>query len=203
MGTDQAVTDEDWDEVRDGWDDLSKKEQYLLTFAYQMYKGRKFETTTDGNFFKRWTDINDKPYGFEFRPLLRADYGYPDDFQTYVSWANMAVQTLAMLKTNVKRGLLMTLVAVGLNDFVRPMVKDGIGASFVWNMQAGYNLYHGLRNKRKLQKYAAWGALGVDAAAIAYEKQLGFDFNEIVGSDVHAAALALGWVYGLVEKRFR
>ena len=47
----QMATEEDFDEIRTGFDDLSDKEKYLVNMA----KGRIFS----GNFYKRWTDIKD------------------------------------------------------------------------------------------------------------------------------------------------
>ena len=159
-------------------------------------------TSSGGNFWKRWADASGKPAGIEFRPLKLADYGYPDDLSLGINWTVWVAQTLATLKLDVKRGVLLLVVAMLLNDFVRPKFKDGIGASFVWNMQTGYNTFHWLRSKNKWCKYAAWVGLGVDVFAIGKEQQMGFDFNELVATDVHAAALAVGAIYGYLEKRF-
>ena len=144
------------------WDSLSEKDQYYALVAYQLDKGRILATSREGNFFKRWVDVFDKPTGIEFRPLKRADYGYPDDLNLSLNWTMWVVQTLATLKISVKRGVLLLVVSMLLNDFVRPKFKDGVGSSFVWNVQTGYNLVQWIRNGHKWSKYAAWAGLGLD-----------------------------------------
>ena len=156
-----------------------------------------------GNFFKRWKGLFDEGGGYEFRPFLNADYGYPEDFGTYSSTALWILETFGNFQVGKKEGAIVGAISLLLNELViHNFIPIDSGSSFVWNIQGGFNLYHWFKNKKKKRmQLPALGVLAGDAMYVAYENHMGFGFGERVAHTAHAAGLGIGLFLGIALNR--
>ena len=95
-----------------------------------------------------------------------------------------------------------------INDFIRahvPFMGDGLGCSFVYNVQTGTNTYEWLFGKKKhnrIVKYCAIEGHLSNLGSAAMEKYEGFDFGEIISHKLHAQGLAIGLILGFVSRNW-
>ena len=186
--------------TREQYDALSQHDQDLIDQNWMMIQGKIIGTGEGGNFWKRWTNMFGEPRGYEFRPLRLADYGYNHDFDFWLSTSFWAFMTIGNFKVGIRQGAIVLATSMLLNDYVRPMFKDGQGSSFVSNVQGGFNLYHYLygRNVSGWTKWAGIGVITSDLNAIAIEYYRDYEFNTAIATDVHVTGLGIGFVLGVM-----
>ena len=190
--------------TRAQYNSLSSDEQSRVQQGYLVSQGKVIGTKPGGNFWKRWKGLFGDPKGYEFRPLRTADYGYPDDTDFAISTGMWAFQTIGNFNVGILPGFMVLGASMLINDFVLPQFKMGTGSSFVFNMQGGFNLYHYMFGKGKIDPWVKWPAIFVilnDVAAVGVEYYRDFDFNTMMGHDVHLAGLLIGCGMGMVSKR--
>ena len=156
-------------------------------------------------FFKRWKDIQGNAAGAEFRPLLTADYGYPDEKMTATSYVIWAAQMFGNYQLGSARFFCCLAGAMFVNDFIltQYMMPNLVGSSFVWNVQLGLNTYNYLFGKKyHLTRNASLLGLGGDVGIIFVENNRGFKFGEQVAHSVHGAGLAFGLLFGYISRKW-
>ena len=182
-------------------DDFMESEDFDRLYFFS--EGR-FAGARTGNFFKRWKNIWGEGRGFEFRPLRRSDYGYFDDRTIITSWGNWALQTYGNFALGDSRKALAVLIGAMLfNDYALDHILEdlGGGASFVYNMQMGYNLYHYMFFKNPSWTTticSAVGVFGVTIGAPLQEFIKGDAFGEKTSHKAHAIGVGMGLLSGLL-----
>jgi hypothetical protein len=190
---------------------LPDKEKYLaytnLNLKFQEESGRFFGATEPFQakyFFKRWHNIQGNGAGAEFRPLLTADYGYPDEQMTATSWVIWAAQMFGNYQLGASRFFCCLAGAMFVNDFILPQfLPTLVGSSFVWNVQLGLNTYNYLFGKNyNLTRNSCFLGLGGDVGIMFVENNRGFKFGEQVAHSVHGAGLAFGMLFGYISRKW-
>ena len=80
------------------------------------------------------------------------------------------------------------------NDFVLEEIRKGQGASFVWNVQVGVNLYHTMFDKRASTLLYACSSIGIggDIWVVLREMYQDKPFMSEMAHDWHALAVGMG-----------
>jgi serine phosphatase RsbU (regulator of sigma subunit) len=94
--------------------------------------------------------------------------------RTFVSWAQILIETNAILKPRVKANLLMTMLLIRWNEKEKRLFMTGAGHG---------NLLIYKQNKKKCFKVKSWGtALGMikDIAKLIKEQEILFEKNDII-----------------------
>ena len=167
-------------------------------------QGRKpGPSDTDVPFFKRWHNMWGEAAGIEFRPFRRSDYGYVDDGTVVRAWVNWALQTAGNFSIGTRKAFIVLFGAMLFNDYLLDkIIGVGNGASFVYNVQMGVNLYQSLFRKAQLvtQIAAIYGSLGVVIGAPLTEMYEGYDFGESTSHKAHYLGAGMGIVVGMLLK---
>lgn len=189
--------------TRKSYDALTIQQRAAADQNWMHIQGKVIGTGKGGNTFKRWTNMFGDPRGYEFRPLRMADYGYIEDFDWFVSSGMWSLETIGNFNVGLRQGFLVLATSMLLNDFVRPLFKDAIGSSFVYNIQGGFNLYHYM-NDRSVSEWTKAAAIGIvvsDIGIIGIEHYRDYEFNTMVANDLHALGLGIGVVMGVFLNR--
>jgi hypothetical protein len=205
------ITPEELEALLEQIEALPKREKHLakiaLTNTFQEASGRLLgaaEPFQAKYFFKRWRDIQGNGAGIEFRPLLTADYGYPDEKVTATSYIIWAAQMFGNYQLGASKFFCCLAGAMFVNDFILTQYMPNlVGSSFVWNTQLGLNTYNYLFGKKyHLTRNATILGLGGDFGIMLVDQSNGLKFGEYTAHGVHGAGLAFGLLFGYISRKW-
>ena len=113
----------------------------------------------------------------EFKPFSDKDYGYNEMRHVVGSWAIWALVTYSSVKINTLDGLGVLAASLVINEkeWGLPDVKQGNGASYAHNIQAGFCWYHYFLKNNPDGFWGSWAELAGDSYAILGEEGLQFN----------------------------
>jgi hypothetical protein len=145
--------------------------------------------------------------GAMFRPFGLQDYGYPNDKEVVASWATWALTTWGSFSVDPLEGigiLATSMILQENNTFVKFFITNnmGTGASWVYNVQAGYCWYHYFikQNYNQGLLLGSYAALIGDVGSVASDTIYG---ENMVNHESHAKGAALGVAVALLLDRVR
>ena len=136
-----------------------------------------------------------------FKPFGGWNYSYSKDYQRNCSFIIWAAVTAGSLAVDWREAALVLGGSLWAQETIRKTAREGNGASWVHNVQAGYLLYHVyFRNNRRLLPLLGVLAEAVgDVGAVVQEYVLE---DEEYGHYAHAEGLAVGLAAGWLLDRF-
>ena len=145
--------------------------------------------------------------GAIFKPFGNWDYGYPENYQVYLSWTKWVFITWGTLGVDVLEGIGLLVGSLLLQENRGSLLfgqLPGTGASYVHNIQAGYCWYHYFikRNKNWGVFLGSWLEIGGDLGAVVAEL-IADDahYGHIVHAEGAAEGMLVAFVLDFLRKR--